>query len=184
MKPEVIFKNSIFLLTLILGILNLYSQGQNVGIGTTTPDNSAILELYSTSQGFLVPRLTTTQRNSITAPATGLLIYNTDNQRFEYYDGTQWLGVVSSITTVPFNLISTGTNTSATMAVGSGANIVLGGGNIEANKFKATGSLTDAVDLGTSEVSGVLPIGNGGTGNSTTPGQGQLLIGNGIGFSL
>lgn len=184
MKPEVFFKSSIFLLILIIGFFNLYSQGQNVGIGTTTPDNSAILELYSTSHGFLVPRLTTTQRNAIASPATGLLIYNLDNQRFEYYDGTQWIGLVSSISTVPFNLISTGTNTTATMTVGSGANIVLGGGNIEANKFKGTGSLTDAVDLSTSEVSGVLPIGNGGTGNSTIPGQGQLLIGNGIGFSL
>lgn len=185
MKREKFFKSSsVLFLALILGIVNLYSQGQNVGIGTTSPDNSAILELYSTSHGFLVPRLTTTQRNAIATPATGLLIYNLDNQRFEYYNGTQWIGVVSSISTVPFNLISTGTNTTATMTVGSGATIALGGGTIEANVFKGTGSLTNAVDLGTAEVSGVLPIANGGTGNSSAPGQGQLLIGNGIGFSL
>ncbi|MFN3306986.1 MAG: hypothetical protein ACK42Z_07360, partial [Candidatus Kapaibacteriota bacterium] len=184
MKPEVIFKNSIFLLTLTLGILNLYSQGQNVGIGTTTPDNSAILELYSTSRGFLVPRLTTTQRNAITAPATGLLIYNTDNQRFEYYDGTQWVGLISSTTSVPFSSITTGTNTSATMTVGTGATISIGGGTIEANVFKGSGSTTNAVDLGTAEVSGILPIANGGTGLSTTPAQGQLLIGDGTGYTL
>ncbi|ROL58455.1 tail fiber protein [Bacteroidetes/Chlorobi group bacterium Naka2016] len=168
----------------LFGLNYLFGQAQNVGIGTTTPDNSAILELYSTSHGFLVPRLTTTQRNAISSPATGLLIYNLDNQRFEYYDGTQWVAVVSSVATVPFNLIASGTNTTATMVVGSGASITLGGGNIEANKFIGTGSTTDAVDLATAEVSGVLPISKGGTGNSTSPGSGQILIGNGIGFSL
>lgn len=168
----------------LISFVNLFSQGQNVGIGTTTPDNSAILELYSTSHGFLVPRLTTTQRNAISNPATGLMIYNLDNQRFEYYNGSQWIGVVSSIANVPFNLISSGTNTTATMTVGSGASIVVSGGVVEANRFKGGGSTTDAVDLNTSEVSGVLPVSNGGTGNSSIPGQGQLLIGNGIGFSL
>ncbi|MCX7909258.1 MAG: hypothetical protein N2560_07065, partial [Ignavibacteria bacterium] len=173
-----------FLIFTFFASLEIFSQAQNVGIGTTTPHSSALLELFSTSHGFLVPRLTTTQRNAITNPATGLLIYNLDSQRFEYYNGTQWVGVVSSIATVPFNLISTGTNTSATMTVGTGASIVLGGGTIESNVFKGTGSTTDAVDLATSEVAGVLPISKGGTGLSTTPTQGQLLIGNGIGFSL
>ncbi|MGB9913255.1 MAG: hypothetical protein ACPLRO_07805, partial [Candidatus Kapaibacteriota bacterium] len=174
------------LLIWLAGVLTcqeLFSQ-QNVGIGTTTPDNSAILELYSTSHGFLVPRLTTTQRNAISSPATGLVIYNLDTQRFEYFNGTQWVGIVSSIATVPFNLISSGTNTTATMTVGSGATIALGGGTVESNKFIGTGSTTDAVDLNTSEIAGVLPVAKGGTGNSTTPGNGQLLIGNGIGFSL
>ncbi len=184
MENRSLFKVFFVVLLSLFGLNYLFGQAQNVGIGTTTPDNSAILELYSTSHGFLVPRLTTTQRNAISSPATGLLIYNLDNQRFEYYNGTQWVAVVSSVATVPFNLIASGTNTTATMVVGSGASITLGGGNIEANKFIGTGSTTDAVDLATAEVSGVLPISKGGTGNSTTPGSGQILIGNGIGFSL
>ncbi|MEJ5286016.1 MAG: hypothetical protein WHV60_02250 [Bacteroidota bacterium] len=184
MENRSLFKVFFVVLLSLFGLNYIFGQAQNVGIGTTTPDNSAILELYSTSHGFLVPRLTTTQRNAISSPATGLLIYNLDNQRFEYYNGTQWVAVVSSVATVPFNLIASGTNTTATMVVGSGASITLGGGNIEANKFIGTGSTTDAVDLATAEVSGVLPISKGGTGNSTTPGSGQILIGNGIGFSL
>lgn len=180
------FKTKVFGLTILtlFFCVEIFSQTQNVGIGTTNPDNSAILELYSTTHGFLVPRLTSGQRNAITNPATGLLIYNLDNQRFEYYTGTQWIAVVSSVSTVPFNLIATGTNTTATMTVGAGSSVVIGGGIIEANKFKGSGSTTDAVDLNTTEVAGVLPIASGGTGNSTTPGQGELLIGNGTGFSL
>jgi len=184
MKTRTFFGKVFFALCLFLLLSSDVWSQNNVGIGTTTPDNSAILELYSTSHGFLVPRLTTTQRNAISSPATGLLIYNLDNQRFEYYNGTQWIGVVSSVATVPFNLISTGTNTTATMTVGSGASILLGGGTIESNVFKGTGSVSDAVDLATAEVNGVLPIANGGTGLSTTPTNGQLLIGNGSGYTL
>ena len=184
MKTRTFFGKVFFALCLFLLLSSDVWSQNNVGIGTTTPDNSAILELYSTSHGFLVPRLTTTQRNAISSPATGLLIYNLDNQRFEYYNGTQWIGVVSSVATVPFNLISTGTNTTATMTVGSGASILLGGGAIESNIFKGTGSVSDAVDLATAEVNGVLPIANGGTGLSTTPTNGQLLIGNGSGYTL
>jgi hypothetical protein len=49
------------------------AQG-NVGIGTTAPDASALLDLTSLSRGFLVPRMTQSQRNAITLPATGLLV--------------------------------------------------------------------------------------------------------------
>src|SRR5579871_2118245 len=54
------------------------AQG-NVGIGTTSPDASALLDLTSLSRGFLVPRMTQTQRNAISTPATGLLVYCTDS---------------------------------------------------------------------------------------------------------
>lgn len=71
-------------------LFSIASHAQ-VGIGTTTPDSSAILELKSTSQGILIPRLTTAQRLAITNPATGLLLYQSDgNQAFYYYNGTNW----------------------------------------------------------------------------------------------
>ncbi len=69
---------------------------QNVGIGITTPDASAILDLTANNKGLLVPRLTTLQRNAIAAPAAGLLIYDTDFDQFWYYDGTQWLPMTTS----------------------------------------------------------------------------------------
>jgi hypothetical protein len=49
-----------------------------VGIGTTNPDSSALLELDSNNSGFLIPRVTEAERNSITDPANGLLIYQTN----------------------------------------------------------------------------------------------------------
>ncbi len=64
----------------ILFILLLLSQSvlAQTGIGTTTPDASAKLEIASTSKGFLVPRMTAAQKTAISLPATGLLIYQTD----------------------------------------------------------------------------------------------------------
>jgi len=56
--------------------------------GTIAP--SAILEARSTTKGFLAPRMTTTQRNAISSPATSLLIFNTTTGQYEYWDGSAW----------------------------------------------------------------------------------------------
>ena len=78
----------VFLLLLISS--SVFSQN-NVGINTSTPDPSAILHLESTTQGLLVTRLSTTQRDAIVSPATGLIIYNTDFNQEEIYNGTCWI---------------------------------------------------------------------------------------------
>jgi hypothetical protein len=70
---------------------------QNVGIGTNTPHPTALLELYSTSKGLLIPRMTQAERDAISSPATGLLIYQTDNTPgFYYWNGTAWIPLLSS----------------------------------------------------------------------------------------
>jgi uncharacterized protein (TIGR02145 family) len=66
-----------------------------VGIGTSTPAASSILELSSTTQGFLPPRMTTAQRNAISAPAVGLTIYNSSSNCLETWDGALWYGPCS-----------------------------------------------------------------------------------------
>jgi uncharacterized protein (TIGR02145 family) len=60
------------------------------GINTTTPDTSAILDVYSTNKGFLPPRLTTAQRNAIATSAEGLTIYNTTVNCLQWWNGTVW----------------------------------------------------------------------------------------------
>ena len=60
-----------------------------VGIGTVNLDPSALLELYSSTGGLLVPRMNSTQRDLIVAPANGLLIYNTSTSSFNFFD-TDW----------------------------------------------------------------------------------------------
>lgn len=69
----------------------VFAQNNNVGINTATPDPTAVLHLESDHQGLLVPRLSVTQRDAITTPATGLIIYNTDDNHEEIYSGTCWI---------------------------------------------------------------------------------------------
>ena len=62
-----------------------------VGINTNNPDASSALEIESTTGGILIPRLTQTQRDAIDAPATGLMIYQTNQTAgFYFYDGAAW----------------------------------------------------------------------------------------------
>lgn len=64
-----------------------------VGINVTTPNASAVLDVVSTSKGFLTPRMTTTQRDAITTPANGLQIYNLTDNQLNYFNGTVWQGI-------------------------------------------------------------------------------------------
>jgi hypothetical protein len=72
-----------------------FTFGQ-VGIGTNNPSTSAQLDISSTTKGVLVPRMTSTERNAISTPATGLLVYQTNSSSgnlsgFWYYDGSYWM---------------------------------------------------------------------------------------------
>jgi hypothetical protein len=62
----------------------------NFLIGTTTENTSALLEVTSTTKGFLPPRMTTTQKNAIGTPAAGLIVYDTDTNKLCCYNGTTW----------------------------------------------------------------------------------------------
>ncbi|MFZ1560346.1 MAG: hypothetical protein WAT37_10505 [Saprospiraceae bacterium] len=73
-----------------LVLISNFIYGQSVGIGTTSPESSAILEVKSTTQGFMMPRMTTAQRDAIVAPKQGLQIYNTDDRCQDIYDGSKW----------------------------------------------------------------------------------------------
>jgi hypothetical protein len=89
------------LLFLSFSIINALAQ--NIGIGTSTPNSSAILDISSTTNGFLYPRMTTQQRSSIVNPADGLHIYNTDMSAPEYYNGQlkEWMCICEAS---PFGL--------------------------------------------------------------------------------
>jgi len=63
-----------------------------VGIGTTSPDGSAALEISNSSKGVLVSRMTQAQRIAIVSPATSLLVFQTDGTSgFYYYNGSAWV---------------------------------------------------------------------------------------------
>ena len=75
----------IFLSVLLSG--NVFAQ---VGVNTSTPNSSSLLDIQSTTKGLLVPRLTNTQMNAVTSPATGLTIYNTDASSLYVFNGLTW----------------------------------------------------------------------------------------------
>ncbi|RTQ51568.1 hypothetical protein EJV47_07145 [Hymenobacter gummosus] len=80
------------------------SSGGSVGIGTTTPAASALLDVTSTAKGFLPPRMTQAQRDAIASPAAGLVIYNTSTNHLNFYDGTYWTETVASAQPAGLNL--------------------------------------------------------------------------------
>lgn len=82
----------------VIGNSLAFDNGTSIGVGTATPSAYSILDLTSTSQGFLAPRMTTAQRNAIASPVDGLLIYNTSTKFFNYYNPTAgvWIQVDTS----------------------------------------------------------------------------------------
>ena len=70
--------------------LAVHSTGQ-IGIGTVTPDASAILDITSTTQGLLPPRMTSAELAAIAAPAVGLQVYDTTTNNLNYFNGTVWV---------------------------------------------------------------------------------------------
>jgi hypothetical protein len=70
-----------------------YCAAQSVGIGTTSPNASAQLDISSTTKGLLIPRVTTAQRTAIASPANGLMVYDTNFNTFWFYNGSAWSSV-------------------------------------------------------------------------------------------
>ncbi len=77
----------IILLLCLLASWSFYSQ---VGIGTTSPDPSTMLDVQSTSSGFAMPRMSKDQRTNIPNPIAGLQVYDTDYKIVWFYDGNEW----------------------------------------------------------------------------------------------
>jgi hypothetical protein len=93
------YKLTIILIALLFTIhyslfTNLsYSQGVSINNNGMSADNSTIFDLSSTSQGLLIPRMTTAQRDAIVSPALSLLIFNITTNCFEAYVNGQWYSI-------------------------------------------------------------------------------------------
>lgn len=74
------------------------SQAQ-IGFGVEYPNPSSVLELMSTTKGFLPPRMTSSQRTAISSPAVGLTIYNTETNCLEWWTGSDWYN--TCVATIP-----------------------------------------------------------------------------------
>ena len=124
--------------TKLLLLLPLFFAGltanAQVGIGTSAPDASTMLDITSTAKGLLVPRMLSSERTAITSPAIGLIVFQTDGTAGFYYNA--------------------GTPISPNWVI-----LLNGGSSVSA-----------------SNVTGTLPVDNGGTGASTLTG---MVMGNG-----
>ncbi len=138
-KSTTSFTKSILLTFLMVaGINSLFAQNKfpatgAVGIGTTTPNASSLLDIVSTNKGILIPRMTLVQRNAIASPAVGLLVYVTDRAGgFYYYNGTSWVAIAGTnsagANTSLSNLIPTAINQSlvptTNNAIGLGSSFI------------------------------------------------------------
>lgn len=132
---------------------SLYAQNIGIHSDGSTPDGSAMLDVKSTTSGVLIPRMSQNDRDLISSPATGLLIYQTDNTPgFYYYDGTSWtaIGGVTNAWTLAGN---SGT-TPGTDFIGTTDNqdLVFKLNNFERFRIKTNGTL---------ETSGGVTLGSG-----------------------
>jgi len=151
----------LIIVTFLTGLSPAFAQ---VGIGTDTPNAKAVLELKSpnNNQGFLVPRLTTAQRtdaafiSSLTTAETGLLVFDTDTNKFYYWSGSAWAVIEDSVGTDSQTLSFTSPNLS-----------ISGGNSVNLSTIN-----TDGQTLAYVAASGQLTIsgGNAVTITGTLPG--------------
>ena len=146
----------------ILGLIYSNNILAQIGIGTNTPNSSAMLDITSTTKGLLIPRMTEVQRSAITLPATGLIVYQTDgNAGFYYNAGTaglpDWVTVITSAVPV-------GTVTSIATGTGLTGGTITSSGTISAQNTSAIWNANQLQGIGVS---------------STTPLNGQVLQYNG-----
>lgn len=169
-----------------------YKTNGQVGIGTTSPHNSAILDVSGSNKGLLVPRVSLTGTNdvsTITSPETSLLIYNTStttgtnavNPGFYYYNGSVWVSIVNQppvyydsnnnlISALSGDSLLTG-NGDRNVALGQGA--LSNTGSAQVIRSIAIGSYAGETDTGDNNIS----IGEDALRNPRGSGRRSIAIG-------
>ena len=171
----------------VLNNSNIHNNGAGVGIGTTSPNASAKVEIASTTQGFLPPRMTTLQRDAIASPATGLVIFNTTTNCLNFFIGSGWnetcgtlitTGTISALNCV--GATTTGTLNNGTAASGVSTTVPYTGGNGDTYAAQAISS-TGVLGLTANLAAGTLAVGAGNlvytiTGTPTSSGTASFAI--------
>jgi hypothetical protein len=154
------FLQSIFVAALLFTAVAVHAQGgMSVNTTGTAAAPTAILDVQSTTQGMLAPRMTTAQRTAIVSPATGLLVFQTDGTTpgFYYYNGSAWTSLNTPTGIAGGDL--TGTYPNPTIATTSGA------GTDAVNAINTSSALINSANLQNSGVA----AGSYGIIGSATP---------------
>lgn len=168
-----------------LGDSLFYSGTNSIGLGTTSPDASSLLDMTSTARGFLMPRMTTVQKNAIGTPATGLLVYDSTLGLFSYYTGAAWAsldtgtndwtqggnayGTTGTIGTTDTNVMSFITNNVVRMSLSASASsLTIGTAGATQGSLLLSGATSGAVTITTAGAAGTwtltLPANDGDSG--------------------
>lgn len=140
---------------LFLSILFTSFSYAQVGIGTTNPDTSAMLDIKSDSQGLLAPRMDTADRNAIASPAEGLLVFDTDEDAFYYYDttGSTWVKLqANNVERDNYKLVKSVADLAPELTAGGGSKYLLQTNTL----YEINGSITLAypIELNNAQLSG------------------------------
>ncbi len=126
MKTKNLHHIALLFITLVMASTNAIAQ---VGIGTANPDPSALMDMQSHSKGLLAPRMTTLERNAIANPAESLLVYDTDEKAFFYYNSTTsaWVMLANdnSVKRNNYKLIKSEADLSDELTAGGGSKYLL-----------------------------------------------------------
>lgn len=149
-----------------LSVNDIYNNNPgNIGIGTSTPNSKAILDISSTNKGLLIPSMTTTQRLAISSPPNGLLVYDTEKNEINQYTGSNWSAILNGTYWLrPITSRKRITNTQDSVGIGTISpsewldvdgnirsrnnllvdNNVITAGNVNGGSFTTTGGITAA----------------------------------------
>lgn len=158
---------------------NTFPTSGSVGIGTLTPNASAAIDIVSTSQGLLAPRMTKVQRDAIVSPATGLLIFQTNsNPGFYFYTGAAWTPLSSKgANTSLSNLVSTAINQS--LLPNATGTLDLGSSTFRWDEgYINTLRFSDGTSMTTAAGGGGGGVGGSGTANYLPKFTGTTTLGN------
>lgn len=128
---------------------NIYSQ---VGIGTLTPNASAMLDVESTTKGLLTPRMTSAERTAISNPANGLLVYDTTENAFYFYKSATWTKLDSQVRD-NYKLIKSAADLSAELTAGGGSKYLLNSNTLY--EINGTINLAYPIDINNAYVMGL-----------------------------
>ena len=155
LKKSALQSQIIILLLCFLLVPN--TSNAQIGIGTVTPNSSSILDITSTTQGMLAPRMTTAQRTAITTPAESLLVFDTTDKAFYFYNTatTAWIKIAneSVLKRNNYKLVKSAADLAPELALGGGSSYLLNTNTLY--EINGTINLTSPINLNNAYVSGL-----------------------------
>ena len=139
-------------LLLLLFVCFNFSSLAQVGFGTTSPNNSSILDITSTDKGLLTPRMTSTERIAIATPADGLLVYDLTDSAFYYYKASVWTRLDSEKRN-NHKLIKSAADLSEELAHGGGSEYLLSSNTLY--EINGTIMLAQSINLNNAYIIGL-----------------------------